>query len=546
MTPNIFTGVVNSNWGVAGNWSNGAVPTATDGLVATFTSTSPNCTINVAAVCNSIDFTNYTHTITMTNQLTVSGNTTLGSAITFAGTSIFYISATAAVSLQSNGKIVNIPLTFGLSGTGVAYTLVDDWTITGAFYTGNMVLNQTDSTHGTVYINGAMNLNTGTNLSGTTTLVFGSGSSLNCSTYSALVGVNINIAAGAGTFTLTGNLYYQSSSIKYISGTTITTGSLVRIYSAASLDLKGSTTLSTTSSTGLNFNNLTMGPGTYTIVLNSPITIIGTFTGIPNATMYFNGSNIYFGGNMTLPSGWNINGTSNAYFIGTGIWSGGGFLNNNFTINTTGTLTISGAVYFSAATSGLTMTYIAGTVVTTGSTLNLFFLAQGFTVTLNTVGINWNIINNLSAGILILTSLLTANTLNVSTVTNTGATPILSFAGSTAGFTVGTLTATAYANGTSLITFVSGLPYNVTSNLSFTYSGMSHTNLIFNTTTPGSQAILTLQQGATQSVLFINATDINSSYGKTIVSYRGVVSNTNNWYIVTNTDFIQINNSFAG
>ena len=82
MAANTFTGLVNSNYGTAGNWSLLAVPTANDGNTATFGATSPACTVNVASVCNSIDFTGYTNTITMTNTITVgsgaSGTITLG------------------------------------------------------------------------------------------------------------------------------------------------------------------------------------------------------------------------------------------------------------------------------------------------------------------------------------------------------------------------------------------------------------------------------------------------------------------------------------
>jgi len=86
MAANIFqSGGVNNNWNTTGNWSLGAVPTASDGNIATFNASSPNCTVNIAAVCNNIDFTGYTNTITMTNGITVSGNITLGSSMLISG-----------------------------------------------------------------------------------------------------------------------------------------------------------------------------------------------------------------------------------------------------------------------------------------------------------------------------------------------------------------------------------------------------------------------------------------------------------------------------
>ncbi|MEK9135042.1 MAG: hypothetical protein AAB451_01980, partial [Patescibacteria group bacterium] len=75
MAANIFDGSTDSNWGTAANWSLNAVPTATDANVATFDATSPACTVNAPnRVCNGLDFTGYTNTITMTFQITVSGS----------------------------------------------------------------------------------------------------------------------------------------------------------------------------------------------------------------------------------------------------------------------------------------------------------------------------------------------------------------------------------------------------------------------------------------------------------------------------------------
>lgn len=63
------------NWGTAGTWVEGAVPTSADDVVAT--ATSGNVTINVAASCRSIDLTGYVGTLThgAGNQVTV-GNAT--------------------------------------------------------------------------------------------------------------------------------------------------------------------------------------------------------------------------------------------------------------------------------------------------------------------------------------------------------------------------------------------------------------------------------------------------------------------------------------
>ena len=57
------------NYNVAATWVENAVPTNADDVV--FTATSGQLTVNVASQAKTINFTNYTNTITFTAQLTV-------------------------------------------------------------------------------------------------------------------------------------------------------------------------------------------------------------------------------------------------------------------------------------------------------------------------------------------------------------------------------------------------------------------------------------------------------------------------------------------
>ena len=105
MAANIFTGTTNSNWGTATNWSLGSVPTASDGHVATFDASSPDCTVNASSrVCNAIDFTGYTNTISgdAARTLTVSGNITLGAGMGDGG-NIKLIQGLTNITITSNG-----------------------------------------------------------------------------------------------------------------------------------------------------------------------------------------------------------------------------------------------------------------------------------------------------------------------------------------------------------------------------------------------------------------------------------------------------------
>jgi hypothetical protein len=53
--------------------------------------------------------------------------------------------------------------------------------------------------------------------------------------------------------------------------------------------------------------------------------------------------------------------------------------------------------------------------------------------------------------------------------------------------------------------------------------------LILNSTVAGTRAIFTVLKGSTINIGFLNVTDINSSLGKKLYSYRGVISNSLNW-----------------
>lgn len=130
MAANIFTGAVNENFTVAGNWSSGSVPTLSDGDVATFDATSPNCTIINNSVCNNVDFTNYTNTITINFGLTVNGDITLGVNMIFGGGSSIIANKTGT--LTSNGKSFDV--LFRFAGTNQTYTLADNWVMAGGIY----------------------------------------------------------------------------------------------------------------------------------------------------------------------------------------------------------------------------------------------------------------------------------------------------------------------------------------------------------------------------------------------------------------------------
>lgn len=96
-----------------------------------------------------------------------------------------------------------------------------------------------------------------------------------------------------------------------------------------------------------------------------------------------------------------------------------------------------------------------------------------------------------------------------------------------AGFNCGVLSLTSVLANTRTLTLTSGNTYNIGG---FIVTGTSNSfRLVVASSTPGVQAILTLDPAASQNIMYTNATDIDSSAGQTIWSFQQVISNTLNW-----------------
>jgi hypothetical protein len=329
--------------------------------------------------------------------------------------------------------------------------------------------------------------------------------------------IGINFTNYVGTITFLGNI--TTSGVLNLG-----TGGYTQL-GASGIVLNGATTIT---SGGVTWSRpLTFGGAsvTYTLVGNLTVTGLITFQG--SGTTTFTNNILNINGGLTQTTTGIYAGTTAFVFGGTGTWSnsGGGAIRNNTTINTAGTLTISGSnINYNTGI----FTYTAGTVITTGSTLNI-----AASTTFNTAGMSWNNIA-ITTGTLTLNNLFSVSgtmTLSISTV----------FAG-TAGFSVATL----IASGTGLThQLVSTVTYTI--NTSFTCTtATSASRVLFRSTTPGSQAILTVQPGVTIDLGFVNATDINSSLGRPIYSYKGVFSNTLNWGLLPTDNTRSNRSTFVG
>jgi hypothetical protein len=479
MAVNLFTnGAGGNTWGTAGNWSLGTVPTATDGHDTTFDATSPNCTVNASnRVCNNIDFTGYTNTITMTFQITVSGNVTLDSTMGVSGSGNLQISQTSTIT--SNGKVWPNNVIFANSNTK---TLIGDFEISGSLTcsTSTTTINRTTSEK--IIVNGLV-INGIT--VGTAEVLMKSGTWSG----SSVTGIANNLTLD-GNITISTNVYYRTGTLKYSSGTITVSGS--------TLHLTQSTTIDTD---GMSWNDLSLANSGATQTLLSDLDILGTTTITAAQTINSSGPTLNTAGiavnNITT-------GTAKVVLTG-GTWSGTSVngIANNVDIN--GNVTISGTVYYRTGT----LTYVSGTVTTTGSTLQI-----SLSCTLDTDGMIWNNVTTVNAAG-------NTYTLNSTLRSNVFTAGNISFAlDGTHGFNVETFVNSTVTGIT--LTLKEGITYTITLALNCFLSRVGST-FLFTSSHASNKAILTLQNPAECNVL-ANFTRIDASNGRTIPTFNGTIT----------------------
>jgi len=217
---------------------------------------------------------------------------------------------------------------------------------------------------------------------------------------STQIELNTNINKSAGTLTLGAIIVYGGGTFTHIAGTIDATTNNNTLYFEA---LTSSTTTVNTSS--INWNNVTLAVTTGTFVLTTDLNINGNFSQTSGSNITINGADIYIGGDVSLNVvGSRIQGTTDFFFAGTGIWSGAQSIACNVTI--TGTYTLSGTV---SITGNCVFTCTTGTLITTGSTFNVSNVLTANVVintnqTLNNLSLNTST-TTLSQAIIILGSL---------------------------------------------------------------------------------------------------------------------------------------------
>ncbi len=355
-----------TDWGTAANWSltsgggaTGAVPDATHDAI--FDANSGPCTVNaLARTCKTLTFTGYANTITMSNQISVSGNITLQAGLLVAGTGKLLMIITGT--LTPNG--FSWPNDFEFKGTSQTYTLATNFTVLGQLTCSGATLITINSN--TLYCNGGVFTTT---TSGTTAIELTGGN------WSG--GCNNTISLNtAGTITLTGNIARSSGTLTYVTGT---------INNSGNYSLSFASTASINVGNNIMWNNITFGIGTTTLVsdLHASGNMITAGSGIINGAYTINCTGITQNNSSNA-----VAGTATVKLTGTGVWSI--VSSHSWGFNTIidcggGTLTINTGVYFGAATYTPTLTYTSGTIVWGGAGIITFCSS-----TLATNGMSFN------------------------------------------------------------------------------------------------------------------------------------------------------------
>jgi hypothetical protein len=464
------------------------------------------------------------------NNITATGIQTLGSNLTLtetlttgaSGTLSFVLGGFNLISTNANLTIGNATFTMPANQTFKTLTKIG---------TGNINANTLTITE---------NLTINSALSGTTAIIYagtGTWTALNASSIIS----NILTINTAGTLTISGTVYKQTGLFTYTAGTIIDTIGTVAV-AALTLNISGftfrkllvnagitltsdinATTFGTWGSNNISFSLAGNTLNFTHLELGSAVT-----TTLPTAWVCqniefiigggLNSNSITINGNILQSGSGAYSGTTTFTYAGTGSWTATGtaYCSNSFTINTAGTLTI-----ISANLGGGIFTYTAGTVITTGSTLNI---RQSGT-TMNHGAIVWyDVTTPTNVTSLVLNNQLVC--LNALTIDNSQ----VNFGGTDGTFDVYYLNLNSSGTVARNPRLVATKTYRVRAG--FTSQGTLAFPITLSSTVGGSQAIFTVDPGATIDVGFVNATDINSSLGRPIYSYKGIFSNTLNWLLL--------------
>jgi hypothetical protein len=507
-------GGLNNNWtqtGVQSNWSTtsggaggASVPTSADDVI--FDALSPNCNLNGNGTCLSFDANTYGAKTWSLNSNSINvgpGIFRLGAGMTVTGNGTFIRNTNTAgtMTMTSNGVVWPGNVTFAINAAGMAWA--DNWTILGNFsFSGNANVTGT----ATITIGGNFTNPSNTSPSSTATYVLNGTGILDGN-----LGMSIIINT-SGVITLPTSL--RPGTLNYI-----TAANVIVNPGHTYIMANGSSHLTDRTSTGgskINFFNLT-GFQSGTVTLLSNLTVTNNYTNNVNVT-FAGAFTIFIAGNLSS-SGFifnpslakttlELNGPTSSTVQSTGSPPG---IATNLIINksASATVTFLSNFLFGDATSSNSILQLTAGIVNPGA----------FTITTNSSCIINNMtLNNLNvtAGNTVTQNVL--NTINNNLTLNGSAT----FAG-TAGWDCANLVSTAA--GTFTVTLQQAVTYR-TRLQAFITGGTSTARTTMTSSSGTVRAIWTLDQGASQSMIYVNGTRIDSSQGQTVWTFGGTISTT--------------------
>jgi hypothetical protein len=492
----------NEHYSVSGNWT-GGLPTNTTDAIFDGSVSNRNCIINTTGlVCFNFTIQNgYNGTITFTNTLTVRGSITFITSVNFSGPNGLTCQSTvfppATLTYNSNNKAFNLPLI--LSHNTITINFINTWTVTN--FTSSFISGNPHTYNGgIVNVTGNLTIAQPTSTSTTQFVLAGTGTFATSQNWSPPTEINTSGAITVNSIILTNGCLF-----KYTTASSVTVTGTMTV-GIATLDLqdlpfndfllRGNGTVALLSNA--NFNNATFGDGNGTgVQLNGAglrFNVRGNFR-VGQASGFLAGTGIVcLKGSGTLSS-FGANGVNTTGAIGVDLE-----LNTSGTYTVTSNISVAGASKYFTRTNGLI----------NWSTFTLFINTNGRTFT--TAGITFNNVTTGTAITTTITNLFTiAGTLSI-------AGGITTFTG-TAGWTCGTLTCST--PGTAIV-LQSGITYTTTTNVIMLGTNANRITMRSNAPTV-SYAIWTLQNPATQSMVYVNAQGVDSNAGMSIYSFQGVI-----------------------
>lgn len=261
---------------------------------------------------------------------------------------------------------------------GGVHTVVGNLDINGLFYINtSSVVNS-----GNILLGGSVIIQNSRKLTGSTNIVMDGTGTIDMGTanYDENIGISGTFSVNTtGTLTIGSNCKIEADNVIYVTGSVVYNGPLYFQRGYNRTTTQNITWTHKATGAGLAF----IGSGVHNLLSNIDCDT-DLFVGMLSNTTIIDGYQINIGRSFTCNSTSGVvRGTTKFVLDGTGTVSSIyiGAWRNNTEINTSGTITFTGSVYYDTGT----FSYVSGNVITTGSTLRI-----GANTNLDTNGITWS------------------------------------------------------------------------------------------------------------------------------------------------------------